>query len=334
MIIETEGLRKTFAAKTGYAAKKAAMGGQAARPAVVEAVAGVDLRVGEGEVFGFLGPNGAGKTTTVRMLVTLLAPDGGRATVAGCDLLREPARVRERIGYVGQAGGVDLGATARRNLLLQAQVHGLAPPRARARTAELLERFELGEAADRPARTLSGGQLRRLALAVGLAHQPPLLFLDEPTLGLDPLARMRLWDEVRGLRATGATVFLTTHYLDEADALCDRLAIIDGGRIVAEGTPEALKQEFSGDVVRLEVRAGHDNAEVRVRELPFVRTVQLEGDALRAYVEDGERAMPALLRILDERGLGVEAVTLSRPSLDDVFLHRTGRSLREESASL
>jgi ABC-2 type transport system ATP-binding protein len=231
MIIEAAGLRKSFAFRQGR------------RGGTVEAVAGVDLAVADGEVFGLLGPNGAGKSTTVRMLATLLAPDAGTATVAGHDVRREPSAVRARIGYVGQGGGVDDGLTVWENLLFHARVRRLGAGRAR----ELVDRFGLEPVAGRMAGTLSGGQKRRVALALGLVHRPPLLFLDEPTLALDPQGRARLWDEVRALRAAGTSVLLTTHYLDEADALCDRLAIVDHGRVVACGTPGGLKDGGSLD---------------------------------------------------------------------------------------
>jgi ABC-2 type transport system ATP-binding protein len=298
----------------------------------VEAVKGVDLRVDAGEIFGFLGPNGAGKTTTLRMLATLLPPDGGRATVADHDLLREPARVRERIGYVGQAGGVDASATAHENLVLQARLYGLRNAEAHTRAQELIDVLELGAFADR-AGNYSGGQKRRLDLALGMVHRPALLFLDEPTTGLDPQSRARLWDEVRRLRERGATVFLTTHYLDEADALCDRLAIIDGGRIVAEGTPDALKRQIAGDVVTIGLDA-HNGELARAQDLlraqPFVRELHNgEGD-IQLYVERGEDALPAILRTLDGAKLQLRTIALARPTLDDVFLRQTGRSLRDE----
>jgi ABC-2 type transport system ATP-binding protein len=315
-MIETHALRKSFKTRRGP----------------VEAVRGVDLRVREGEIFGFLGPNGAGKTTTLRMLVTLLPPSGGEATVAGHDLRREPARVRECIGYVSQTGGVDLTATSRENLVLQGRLYGLDKKSVETRVAALMTMLELDTVADRVADTYSGGQRRRLDLALGLIHQPPLLFLDEPTTGLDPQSRARLWDEVRRLRRNGTTIFLTTHYLDEADALCDRLGIIDAGRIVAEGTPAALKRQIAGDVVTL----GLDryNGELRqAQELlgaqPFVREVSPNEEGLRLSVERGEEALPAILRLLDGAGIGLRTVVLARPTLDDVFLRQTGRSLRE-----
>lgn len=315
-LIETSGLRKTFRVRRD----------------IIEAVRGVDMRVEQGEIFGFLGPNGAGKTTTMRMLTTLLPPGGGQARVAGYDLLREPKQVRERIGYVSQSGGADRGATTRENLLLQARLYGMSKAAAVKRAAELLLTLELDSFADRLVKTASGGQRRRLDLAMGLVHHPPLLFLDEPTAGLDPQSRARVWDEIRKLRANGTTVFLTTHYLDEADILCDRVAIIDHGLIVAEGTPDALKRQVAGDVVTLgfgEDDGATQQARDTLHEQPFVRDLQSDDARLRLYVERGEESLPLILRLLDSAGLRAQTIALARPSLDDVFLHQTGRSLRE-----
>lgn len=315
-LIETSGLRKTFRV----------------RREMVEAVRGVDMRVEQGKIFGFLGPNGAGKTTTMRMLTTLLPPSGGHARVASYDLLREPHRVREHIGYVSQSGGADRGATTRENLLLQARLYGMSKTNAAKRAAELLSMLELDSLADRLVKTASGGQRRRLDLAMGLVHHPQLLFLDEPTSGLDPQSRARVWDEIRKLRANGTTVFLTTHYLDEADMLCDRVAIIDHGQIVAEGAPDALKRQVAGDAVMLGFGEDNDaahNARDVLNEQPFVRDLQSEDGKLRLYVERGEEALPLILRLLDDTGLCAQAIALTRPSLDDVFLRQTGRLLRE-----
>jgi len=312
-MIETHDLRRTFQSRMG----------------LVEAVAGVDLCVERGEVFGFLGPNGAGKTTTLRMLSTLLPPTGGQARVAGCDLRREPKKVRERIGYVGQRNGSDPGVTARRELEFQARLYGASGTEARKRTSELLVTLELEQCADRPSSTYSGGQRRRLDIGLGLIHGPQLLFLDEPTTGLDPQGRARLWNEVRRLKAGGMTVFLTTHYLEEADALCDRLAIIDRGRIVAEGTPAQLKRDIAGDVIVLGVGADEERALQLLQAEPYVRQASIEGDGLRLYVDHGESAMPAVLRLLDSSGFELQTIALSRPSLDDVFLKQTGHTLRD-----
>ncbi len=315
-VIETRGLRRVFKS----------------RKRSVEAVAGVDLNVHQGEIFGFLGPNGAGKTTTLRMLVTLLPPSGGTATVAGCNLLTQPDRIRERIGYVGQAGGSDREITGRAELVFQGRLYGKSVAAARQRAAELITMLELEVCADRKAGTYSGGQKRRLDIGLGLVHDPQLLFLDEPTTGLDPQSRARVWDEVRRMHDRGTTVFLTTHYLDEADALCDRIAIIDYGKIVAEGTPEELKRAVAGDVVTLAVAGDQQRALDVLKDQPFVREAKLDEGSVLLYVDRGEVAMPAILRLLDAAGLTLVTVGLHRPSLDDVFLRQTGRSLREAAA--
>jgi ABC-2 type transport system ATP-binding protein len=298
---------------------------------VVEAVRGVDLEVAAGEIFGFLGPNGAGKTTTLRMLATLLPPSGGSARVAGADLLSEPSQVRRRIGYVSQQGGADSQLSGREELVFQARVYGLTSAEAARRAAALIEALELAACADRLVGTYSGGQRRRLDIALGLVHDPQLLFLDEPTTGLDPQSRAHLWDEVRRLRDRGTSVFLTTHYLEEADALCDRIAVMDHGHIVAAGTPDELKRQLSGDVVTLRVAPPDDPALELLGRLEDVREARREDGVLRLYVDRGEVALPAILRALDAAGLELQTISLSKPSLDDVFLRQTGRSLREES---
>lgn len=322
MLIETKGLKKTFKS----------------RGKEVEAVRGVDLAVKEGEIFGLLGPNGAGKTTTMRMLSTLIEPSEGRAVVCGSDLASDPAAVRRDIGYVGQEGGTWGEVTARDELIMQGRLYGASKRASAARAETVLESFQLTEFADRNVKTYSGGQKRRLDIALGVMHEPKLLFLDEPTTGLDPQSRAHMWDEVRALRERGTAVFLTTHYLDEADALCDRIAIIDHGEIVAEGTPLSLKKEVSGDVVAVGVSGGADEAKNLLAAKDFVNEIEAgEADpatgvaVLRLYVEDGSAAMPELLRALDGAGIAAASIELHRPSLDDVFLKQTGRSLREEA---
>ncbi len=299
------------------------------RRRVLEAVAGIDLEVSHGEIFGFLGPNGAGKTTTLRMLATLLPPTSGEAQVAGEDLLRHPDRVRRKIGYVGQVGGADPSVTGRSELVFEARLYGADPATARRRAEELITALDLEVCADRKVKTYSGGQRRRLDMGIGLVHRPELLFLDEPTTGLDPQSRARMWEEVTRLREAGTTVFLTTHYLEEADALCDRLAIIDHGRIVARGTPDQLKREVAGDVITFGIRGDVGRALELVRPEPWVKEASVDGETVRLYVDRGETAAPSLLRLLDSHQLELLTLNLARPSLDDVFLRQTGRSLRE-----
>jgi len=315
-IVLTNGLKKSFKAQGK----------------TVEAVRGVDLAVRTGEVFGFLGPNGAGKTTTLRMLTTLLTPDAGEATLAGCDLLKHPQRLRERIGYVSQAGGSDRGMSAWENLVLQGRLFGMNRHDAAAQAKALILAFDLEAIADRKAATYSGGQRRRLDVALGMMHRPQLLFLDEPTTGLDPQNRARLWEEVRRLRDSGVTIFLTTHYLDEADALADRIAIMDQGKIEAEGSPRELKKQIAGDVVLLGLSAdgAHNQKALQLfTDQPYVREASYEQGQLRLYVHEGEATLPDILRLLDHAQIGLKTISLSQPTLDDVFLRQTGRSLQE-----
>jgi ABC-2 type transport system ATP-binding protein len=303
----------------------------------IEAVAGIDLGVAQGEVFGFLGPNGAGKTTTVRMLCTLLPPSAGSATVAGIDVVADPAGVRRRIGVALQEIGLDPIQTGRELVELQCGLYGITGAAARERATELLELVGLSDAADRRTKTYSGGMKRRLDLASALVHSPEVLFLDEPTTGLDPASRRTVWDEVRRINAAGTTVFLTTQYLEEADQLCDRLAIIDGGVIVAEGTPEHLKAQMGHDVVTLAL-GGADAAatEDALRDLPGLERIVTDVDGLALYLEDGAGSIAEIVRCLDRENIRVGAIAVSRPSLDDVFLKATGRRLEgagEEEAA-
>ena len=320
-IIEAKGLARTFRS----------------RRRTVEAVRGVDLTVANGEVVGFLGPNGAGKTTTLRMLTTLLKPTAGTATVAGADLLRDPVGVRRRIGYVPQAIGQTMGGTHDQCLVIeelldQAALYRIGKAEAAHRAELLIKQLDLSGLDERMVKTLSGGQRRRLEIALGLVHQPPLVFLDEPTTGLDPQSRSNMWEHIRRLRSElGTTVFLTTHYLEEADALCDRVFIIDHGVIVAVGTPDELKRRVSGDVVTLRVNGAAETARSLLAAQPVVREVAEAEGALRLTVEHGEQALPVLLRVLDGAGITMTSINLSRPTLDDVFLTLTGRSLRDDS---
>ena len=298
----------------------------------VRALDGVSFSVRKGEVFGLLGPNGAGKSTTVRVLATLTKPDAGHALVAGRDVAREPAAVRRSIGYVPQQSGVDREATGRENLTLQGRIQGLGGAELRRRVDELLELLGLGEAADRIAKTYSGGMKRRLDIGLGLVHRPQVLFLDEPTTGLDPEARAAMWGELERLAARESlTVLLTTHYLEEADKLADRLAIVSRGRIVVEGTPENLKRDLRGDSVTVELGdAQAEDAAAIVSALGAVEEAAVDGRVLRARVEHGGTAVPGILSALEARGIAVASVTVARPSLDDVYLHHTGRDFRSE----
>jgi ABC-2 type transport system ATP-binding protein len=294
----------------------------------IEAVRDLDLTVRAGEVFGFLGPNGAGKTTTVRMLCTLLPPTAGTATVARHDVVKDAPAVRRRIGVALQEIGLDPAQTGRELLELQCGLYGITGRRGRERAAELLELLGLTEAAERRTKTYSGGMKRRLDLASALVHAPDVLFLDEPTTGLDPASRATVWDEVRRINAGGATVFLTTQYLEEADKLCDRLAIIDGGRIIAEGTPEELKAQMGHDVVSVSLEsADHSTAEAALAGIAGLERIVAAPDALALYVEDGAGRVAEIVRRLEHERVRIGAVNVARPSLDDVFLRATGRRL-------
>jgi ABC-2 type transport system ATP-binding protein len=298
----------------------------------VQALDGVTFDVREGEVFALLGPNGAGKSTTVRVLVTLTAPDEGTAVVAGHDVRRERNAVRHAIGYVPQDSGVDVFGTGRENLMLQGHVQGMGGGDLERRADELLDLVGIADAAHRVVRTYSGGMRRRLDIALGLVHRPRVLFLDEPTTGLDPEARVAMWDEVSRLaRAESLTILLTTHYLEEADQLADRLAIVSQGRIVVEGTPVELKARLQGDAVHVELANGAVEEAQRVLATAGARPEQvLEDRVVVARVDHGGRALPGILLALDAAGISVEAVSVSRPSLDDVYLHYTGRDFTSE----
>jgi ABC-2 type transport system ATP-binding protein len=302
-------------------------------PGDVRALRSLSFQVEPGTVFGLLGPNGAGKSTAVKILTTLSRPDAGRARVAGIDVVRRPDRVRRAIGAVSQKSAVDLQATGRENLVLQGHLYGVRGRAATRRADELLERFGLAGAANRLTRTYSGGMQRRLDVAMGLVHRPLVLFLDEPTTGLDPEARADMWGEITRLtRQEGLTILLTTHYLEEADRLARRLAIVDRGRVVAEGTPDELKGELHGDAVRVELAEADGEADGRVHRalarVPGVHEVVLNGDghAVHARVAEGATAVPAVLQALETEGIEVASVTVARPSLDDVYLRHAGRA--------
>ena len=308
--IETAGLERTF------------KGG-------IYAVRGIDLAVERGEVYGFLGPNGAGKSTTVRMLVTLLRPTGGSARVAGHDVASEPDAVRRKIGVALQDAALDGLMTGRELIELQATLHGITPGDVASRTQDLLGRVGLSDAQERRVQTYSGGMRRRLDLAMALIHEPEVLFLDEPTTGLDPVSRLTLWEEVRRLKAEGTTVFLTTQYLEEADQLADRVGIISQGVIVAEGTPAELKSQvgrphldltFAGDVPDL------DRARSVLERFGDHRPAS-EGCHLSIALQDGAGEIAPVVRALDDAGLHLASLELVQPTLDDVFVEKTGRHL-------
>jgi ABC-2 type transport system ATP-binding protein len=298
----------------------------------VQALDGVSFVVREGEVFGLLGPNGAGKSTTVRVLVTLTRADEGRASVAGHDVRTDQTAVRRAIGYVPQDSGVDGFGTGRENLLLQGRVQGMGGRDLRSRADELLELVGIADAADRIVKNYSGGMRRRLDIALGLVHRPRVLFLDEPTTGLDPEARVALWAEVSRLaEAESLTILLTTHYLEEADQLADRLAIVSRGKVVVEGTPTALKAGLQGDAVHVELENGAvAEAEVVLVGVGARPEQVLDGRTIVSRVENGGRALPGIISALEGAGIAVASVSLSRPSLDDVYLHFTGRDFTSE----
>jgi ABC-2 type transport system ATP-binding protein len=309
--------------------------GVAKRFAEVEALKGVDLEVAPGSIFGLLGPNGAGKTTAVRILTTLLHPDAGRAEVAGLDVVRDAEALRFRIGLAGQSAAVDENLTGAENLEMVGRLYHLGRAEARRRGAQVLERFGLAEAADRPAKTYSGGMRRRLDLAASLVGQPQVLFLDEPTTGLDPRSRMDVWAFIRELQADGTTLLLTTQYLEEADQLADRIAVIDLGTVIAEGTSDELKDRVGGAVLELQVedrgllpRA----ADALVGMGREAATLDADAGRIRIPVgEDGSRALTDSVRRLDDAEIAIADVALHRPTLDDVFMALTGHAAEEGS---
>jgi ABC-2 type transport system ATP-binding protein len=309
-MIHARGLAKSFSSKQGP----------------VQAVDGVDFDVAPGEIVGFLGPNGAGKTTTMRMLTTLLKPSGGTATIAGCDLLRQPAKVRLHIGYTSQAGGAKPSSVIRNDVILQARLYGMSRSEAETRADEVLAQLGLKELAERQAQSLSGGQRRRVDMALGLVHRPQLLFLDEPTANLDPESRIGLWDQIRRLRDEyGTTVFISTHYLDEADSLCDRVLIIDRGRIIAEDSPERLKAAIAHDTIEVEVAGEVAQASEVMAAHPDVQNVTADGMVLSVTCRHADQILTSLLRELDTAHIRAESVRVLRPSLNDVFMAITDR---------
>jgi ABC-2 type transport system ATP-binding protein len=308
----------------------------------VKAVDAIDFEVKEGEIFGFLGPNGAGKTTTIKMLNTLLRPTSGTAIVAGFDVLKDPAEVRKSIGYVAQDVGVDEHATGRENLTLYGHFYRLDNKTIKQRIKEIFELVDLTGYEDKMVSTYSGGMRKRLDIAMGLIHQPKVIFLDEPTVGLDPQTRAHIWDYIRRLaKSMNVTVFLTTHYMEEADQLADRLAIIDMGRIITSGTPDELKRSIGGDVVTLspcvvktaECQEFLQRTRSVLSNKPFVVGIKEADTTLAVYVQNGESAAPNIMRLLDTEGIQVQTLSVSRPSLNDVFLKYTGRNIRAQEGA-
>jgi ABC-2 type transport system ATP-binding protein len=319
MMIHTEGLTRHFTTKNG----------------TVEAVVDLDLDVREGELVALLGPNGAGKSTTMRMLTTLLTPTSGRAEVVGHDVVADPAAVRRRIGYVGQGNGAGHSHRVRDELVTQGRAYGLPKDECHDRAEDLLDALDLAGLADRAANTLSGGQRRRLDVALGLVHRPGLLFLDEPSTGLDPQSRANLWEHILRLRREhGMTIVLTTHYLDEADAMAERVVVIDHGVMIADDTADRLKADLAGDRILVTADEGSAGRVVEVANRTVSpEEVDVAGDVVHLRVVEGAGTLPGLLRALDSEGVGVRAAEVRRPTLDDVFLTLTGRSLREEAAA-
>ncbi|NNM47647.1 ATP-binding cassette domain-containing protein [Knoellia koreensis] len=321
-MIEARGLVQTFQSREGKAKKE------------VRAVDGVDLDVAEGEVVGFLGPNGAGKTTTLRMLTTLLKPTEGTARVAGYDVVKDSVQVRRRIGYVSQSGSTGSLARGGDEVVDHGMLYGMSQREATERGKQLFDQLDLPGLWTRQPKAMSGGQRRRLDIAMGLIHEPTLVFLDEPTTGLDPQARANLWEHIADLRRRrGATVFLTTHYLDEADALSDRIIIIDHGKIVAADTSDNLKAQVSGDLVVLEVSDPDRVADAATRLESVAEQVTVDGSHASGRVRRAAKAVPGLLRDLQAADIDLESIEVKRPTLDDVFLTLTGRSLRDAEAS-
>ena len=311
-------------------------------PGHIRAVDGIDFQVSAGEIFGFLGPNGAGKTTTIKMLNTLIRPTSGTATVAGLDVMKNPAEIRQRIGYAAQDVGVDEHATGRENLTLYGHLYRLDNKTIKQRVKEIFDLVDLTGYEDKLVSTYSGGMRKRLDIAMGLIHQPEVIFMDEPTTGLDPQTRIRIWDYIRSLaKAMGVTIFLTTHYMEEADRLADRIAIIDLGKIMAIGTPDELKRSIGGDVVTISPCAERDEecrefirrSEAALSGQPFVTGTKATDGELAVYVSDGGSAIPSIMQFLSGQGIEVKTISMARPSLDDVFLKYTGRTIRAQEGA-
>ncbi len=315
-ILLVKGLQKTF-------------------PPDVRAVDGISFYVKRGEIFGFLGPNGAGKSTTIKIVTTLLQKTAGTVYVDGMNLEEDPARIREIIGYAAQDVGVDDDLTGRENLRLQARFYHIPRAEAESRVDLIIQTVGLADAAERRAGTYSGGMRRRLDLAMALISKPKLLFLDEPTTGLDPQNRISVWNYIKSLNEAGMTIFLTTQYMEEADRLCDRLCIVDHGKIVAQGTPASLKAEIGADVIQIALKSDggknvRDVAREALRRIPEVQEVQNQEAGVSVYAKNGPSLVPQIVRLLDDSGVAISQLTLSAPSLDDVFLKHTGHQMRVE----
>jgi len=316
-IVETKDLKKVFKSKDR----------------TVNAVNGVNLKIKTGQIYGFLGPNGAGKTTTLRMLATLLPIDEGDATINGVNVKNNAKQVRKHIGYVSQSGGSDDNAIGLDDMILQGRLYGMSRTKSIQRAKELIKLLSLGDFINRKVVTYSGGQRRRLDIAIGIMHAPALLFLDEPTTGLDPQNRANLWGQIRKLRDNGTTIFLTTHYLEEADELSDYISIMDNGKIVAEGTPRELKKRIAGDSIIIKPKIDTNTSLKNINDLlnkqDYIKESKIEDSNMHLYVEDGAKSLPKIFDFLESKKITVESVSLSEPSLDDVFLKETGRSLRD-----
>jgi ABC-2 type transport system ATP-binding protein len=318
--VHAEGLVKDFGANSSTPSR---------------AVDGIDLHVNQGEIFGVLGPNGAGKTTMLKMLATLLSIDEGQAEIFGVDVRREPHRIRQLLGVTGQYASVDENLTATENLWLFGRLQGVPGNQAKATAAQLLGQFGLEEAADKPISQFSGGMRRRLDLAASLITRPPLIFLDEPTTGLDPRTRGQMWDTIRGLVADGCTVLLTTQYLDEADQLADRIAVIDRGRKVAEGTPDELKTSVGNSTLQLQLAAGADQAgaaDVVRRLLGEEPVLTPESGRMNVALDAADRAADVLIG-LRQAGIAITSVSVDKPTLDEVFLALTGHDTGENDTA-
>ena len=311
-------------------------------PGDIRAVDGIDFEVEAGEIFAFLGPNGAGKTTTIKMLNTLILPTSGTATVAGFDIVKNSAEVRQHLGYVAQDVGVDEHATGRENLTLYGHFYRLDSKTIKQRVKEIFELVDLTGSEDRMVSTYSGGMRKRLDLAMGLIHEPEVIFMDEPTTGLDPQTRVHIWDYIRNLtKHVGVTTFLTTHYMEEADRLADHIAIIDRGKIIAMGTSDELKRSIGGDVVTLSPCVDKDDecqefirrTEAVLSGKPFVTGTKATDGELAVYVNDGGSAIPSIMQLLSSQGIEVKRISIARPSLDDVFLKYTGRTIRGQEGT-